>query len=65
MKNINLLVVEGNIQKENDNFRNYGIQTHAESLKNSLEYYSKDLNIDVFNPCSELSFDKVLANIKK
>ena len=46
MKNINLLVVEGNIQKENDNFRQYGIQTHAESLKDSLEYYSKDLNID-------------------
>ncbi len=43
MKNLNLLVVEGNIQKENDNFRQYGIQTHAESLKNSLEYYSKDL----------------------
>ena len=65
MKNINLLVVEGNIQKENDNFRNYGIQTHAESLKNSLEYYSKDLNIDVFNPCSEKSFEKILPNIKK
>ena len=46
MKNINLLVVEGNIKKENDNFHNYGIQTHVESLKNSLEYYSKDLNID-------------------
>ena len=44
MKNLNLLVVEGNIQKENDNFREYGIQTHAESLKNSLEFYSKDLN---------------------
>ena len=65
MKNINLLVVEGNIQKENANFRNYGIQTHAESLKNSLEYYSKDLNIDVFNPCSEKSFEKILPNIKK
>ena len=65
MKNLNLLVVEGNIQKENDNFRQYGIQTHAESLKNSLEYYSQDLNIDVFNPCSEKSFDKILPNIKK
>jgi len=65
MKNLNLLVVEGNIQKENDNFRQYGIQTHAESLKDSLEYYSKDLNIDVFNPCSEKSFDRILPNIKK
>ena len=65
MKNLNLLVVEGNIQKEIDNFRKNGIQTHAESLKDSLEYYSKDLNIDVFNPCSEKSFDKILPNIKK
>ncbi len=65
MKKLNLLVVEGNLQKENDNFHNYGIQTHAESLKNSLEYYSNDLNIDVFNPCSEKSFDKILPNLDK
>ena len=65
MKKINILVVEGNLQKENDNFRNYGIQTHAESLKESLSYYSNDLNIDVFNPCAEKNFDKILPNIKK
>ena len=65
MKNANILVVEGNIEKENENFRKYGIQTHAESLKDSLEYYSKSLNIDVFNPCSEKSFDKILPNISK
>ena len=65
MKKINILVVEGNLQKENDNFRNNGIQTHAESLKESLSYYTKDLNIDVFNPCSEKSFDKILPEIKK
>ena len=65
MRNLNLLVVEGNLQKENENFRKNGIQTHAESLKDSLEYYSKNLNIDVFNPCSEKSFDKILPNIKK
>ena len=65
MKNLNLLVVEGNLQKENENFRQNGIQTHAESLKDSLEYYSKDLNIDVFNPCAEKNFDKIILNIKK
>ena len=65
MKKINLLVVEGNPQKENINFTKSGIPTHAESLKESLAYYSSDLSIDVFNPCSELSFDKVLNNIKK
>ena len=65
MKNINLLVVEGNVEKENDSFRKQGIKTHAESLKDSLIYYSKDINFDVFNPCSEKNFDKIIPNIKK
>ena len=65
MKNLNLLVVEGNLQKENETFKNSGIPTHAESLKESLSYYTKDLNIDVFNPCSEKNFDKILLNITK
>ncbi len=65
MKNLNLLVVEGNLQEENDSFKKNGIPTHAESLKESLSYYTKDLNIDVFNPCSEKSFDKILPEIKK
>ena len=47
-------------QKENNNFTNSGIQTHSESLKESLSYYTKNLNIDVFNPCSEKNFDKVI-----
>ena len=65
MKNLNLLVVEGNLQKENENFKQNGIPTHAESLKESLLYYTNDLNIDVFNPCSEKNFDKILPEIKK
>ena len=65
MKNLNLLVVEGNLQKENETFKNSGIPTHAESLKESLSFYTNDLNIDVFNPCSEKSFDKILPIIKK
>ena len=65
MKNLNLLVVEGNIQEENNIFKLNGIPTHAESLKESLSYYTNDLNIDVFNPCSEKNFDKILLNIRK
>ena len=65
MTHLNLLVVEGNLPNENQNFKNSGIKTHAESLQESLAYYSKDLNIDVFNPCAEKSFDKIMPNIKK
>ncbi len=60
-----ILIVEGNLPNENKNFQSSGIQTHAESLKESLSYYSKDLNIDVFNPCAEKNFDKIIPNIKK
>ena len=62
MTKLNLLVVEGNLQKENENFRSSGIPTHSESLKESLSYYTKDLNIDVFNPCSEKTFDKIIPH---
>ena len=65
MKNLNLLIVEGNLHKENNNFKESGIQTHSESLKESLSYYTKDLNIEVFNPCSEKNFDRILPNLKK
>ena len=41
-----ILIVEGNLPNENKNFQSSGIQTHAESLKESLSYYSKDLKID-------------------
>ena len=64
MKNLNLLIVEGNIQKENENFKQNGIPTHAESLKESLSYYTKDLNIDVFNPCSEKTLKKYYQRLK-
>ena len=60
-----ILIVEGNLPNENKNFQNSGIQTHAESLKESLSYYSNDLNIDVFNPCAEKTFDKIIPDIKK
>ena len=65
MKNLNLLIVEGNLQTENNDFKNSGIPTHSESLKESLSYFTKDLNIDVFNPCSEKNFDKILPNLEK
>ena len=65
MKNLNLLIVEGNPPAENNDFKNSGIPTHSESLKESLAYFTKDLNIDVFNPCSEKSFDKILPNLEK
>ena len=45
MSDLNILIVEGNIKEENKNFSNAGIQTHTESLKDSLSYLTKDLKV--------------------
>ena len=37
-----ILIVEGNIREENKNFSEVGIQTHTESLKDSLNFFSRD-----------------------
>ena len=66
MKNLNLLVVEGNPPGENECFKQNGIPTHSESLKESLSYYTNDINIDVFNPCCTIDSSMILIarNIK-
>ena len=53
-----LLIVEGNLKEENKTFSAAGIQTHTESLKESLNYYKKDLQFDVLNPSSDENFNK-------
>ena len=52
-----ILIVEGNLSEENKNFSAEGIQTHTESLKDSLNYYTKDLQFDVINPSSDKSLE--------
>ena len=54
-----LLIVEGNLKEENKSFSAVGIKTHTESLKESLNYYSKELQFDVVNPSSDKNFDKI------
>jgi GMP synthase (glutamine-hydrolysing) len=65
MKNLNILVCEGNTPEEGKIFQNVGIPTHTESLKESLSYYNKNLNIDVLNPCLELNLNEIIPNLKK
>ena len=42
-----ILIVEGNLAEENKNFSEAGIQTHTESLKDSLNYLGEKLILDV------------------
>ena len=65
MKNLNILICEGNTPEESKTFQDVGIPTHTESLKESLSYYNTNLNIDVLNPCFKLDLNTIIPNLKK
>ena len=60
-----LLIVEGNLKEENRSFSQVGIQTHTESLKDSLNHYSKEIEFDVANPSSDQSLDNIKNKLLK
>ena len=60
-----LLIVEGNLREENHSFTGVGIQTHTESLKDSLNHYSKELKFDVIKPSSDDGLETVKDKLSK
>ena len=64
MKNLNLLIVEGNLASENKNFKDVGIQTHTESLKESISNYNNNINYEILNPSSEDNFNKIIEKLE-
>ena len=65
MKNLNILIVEGNLKEENQNFLKVGIQTHTESLKDSLKGFNNNFHFDVINPSSDQNLDEVKNKLPK
>ena len=65
MRDLNILICEGNTPEEGNIFTDVGIPTHTESLKESLAYFNTNLKIDVLNPCLELNLNQILPNLKK
>ena len=65
MKNLNILIVQGNLKEENQNFLKVGIQTHTESLKDSLNVFNKNYHFDVINPSSDQNLDKIKNKLLK
>ncbi len=59
MNSLNILIVEGNLKEENQNFSEVGIQTHTQSLRDSLNHFTNDLNFDVINPSSDMNLNLV------
>ena len=60
-----ILIVEGNLREENQNFSSSGIQTHTQSLKDSLACFTKNLEIDVVNPSSDDDIAIKAKDLKK
>ena len=48
-----ILIVEGNPKEENKSFSYAGIQTHTESMKDSIGFFTKDIKIDIVNPSTD------------
>ena len=65
MKDLNILICEGNTPEEGKIFQDIGIPTHTESLKESLAYYNQNLKVDVLNPCLKLDLNEIVPKLKK
>jgi len=63
MNKLNILIVEGNLKEENLNFQKVGIQTHTQSLKDSLNYFSKKFEFDVINPSSDEDLNSIKSKL--
>ena len=60
-----ILIVEGNLKEENNNFSKSGIPTHTESLKESLSFFTNSLDLVVVNPSSDTNINSVIKDLKK
>ena len=60
-----ILIVEGNLREENQSFSKNGIQTHTESLKDSLRYFTDKLTFDVVNPSSDQNIQVISNQLEK
>ena len=58
-----ILIVEGNLREENESFSKVGIQTHTQSLKESLAYYTSNLEFDVVNPSSDENIQPIIEKL--
>ena len=60
-----ILLVEGNLREENQSFIDGGIKTHTESLKDSINFFTNKLELDVVNPSSDMNLTEVTKDLTK
>ena len=54
-----ILIAEGNLREENKRFSEVGLQTHTESLIETLSHFNKNLEFDIVNPSSDKKIDHI------
>ena len=55
-----ILIVEGNTKENNLELISNNIETHTESIHNSLNSLNQNLEIDQFNPSIKNNLNKIL-----
>ena len=60
-----ILLVEGNLREANQEFTANGIKTHTESLRESIDYFTNDLEIDSVNPSSDKNIFETVKDLNK
>ena len=60
-----ILLVEGNLREANQEFSANGIKTHTESLRESIDYFTNDLEIDSVNPSSDKNIFDIVKDLNK
>ena len=60
-----IVIVEGNTREENSEFSKVGINTHTESLIESINFYKKDLDISIANPSSDNNLKNSIDSLDK
>ena len=60
-----ILIVEGNLREENQIISTSVIQTHTQSLQDSIANFTNELDLDVVNPSSDEDIDVKVKELNK
>jgi GMP synthase (glutamine-hydrolysing) len=65
MSNLNILIVEGNTNKENINFDIAGCVPQSENFKSHIKKLEPNCKIDIISPGDDQSVSKIIFSLKK
>lgn len=63
MKELNLLIVEGNTKEENINFQSAGCVSQSHNFSSHIKMYEPNCKIDIIEPVNDDSMSKILNSL--